>query len=381
MLLPRAAARQAALRKNLTAQGLNADAIDEIIEHNWAASTSSNHDSGWHQWERHCAEHLDDSRRDNPTAADVVNFLTRVRRGDFSDKDVETFSAEWVRKVRSTISATIAMWSERGSRIGEHPLVSSYIQSITNDDFSNRSRRKYRYDDTWDAELLFTWVRTVVESDAFVDLKAAGGLEYIKLLRSVLLPLARLLLCCRSHDLTCIQRGELSENVCVKFTVDVVGGLQSAAFRYYRPKQRHHLPVSAKGFTDYTEIDVVPDDPGICLATLAHDYYTASAALPRDDDAFFLSERTDKRHNGKYWGLSSDRCAKHMAAAMTAAGIPSDFLPHSARAAGQAHLKSQGYSDDDVMARANMSARTYVQHYRRRIRRQGDGAAGPSASA
>ena len=54
--------------------------------------------------------------------------------------------------------------------------------------------------------------------------------------------------------------------------------------------------------------------------------------------------------------------------AMTAAGIPEDFLPHSARHAGLAHLKRSGMSDDEVMERANMSARTYVTYYRRKIR-------------
>ena len=48
--------------------------------------------------------------------------------------------------------------------------------------------------------------------------------------------------------------------------------------------------------------------------------------------------------------------------------IPPDFLPHSARHAGIAHQRREGMSDDDVMHHANMSARTYVVHYRRKIR-------------
>ena len=94
-----------------------------------------------------------------------------------------------------------------------------------------------------------------------------------------------------------------------------------------------------------------------------------SATLPRMDDRLFITERVKTRAIGKYWGLSSQRLAKIMKQAMEAAGIPDEFLPHSARHAGQAYLKSQCYSDDDVMARANMSARTYVTHYRRRVRR------------
>eukprot|EP01050_Picozoa_sp_SAG11_P030795 SAG11_NODE_9268_length_927_cov_1.207729_1_plen_109_part_10 len=105
-------------------------------------------------WVHHFSERLDDFRCVSPSPADVVNFLVRIRNGEFSDKDVETFSAEWVRKVRSTISATISMWNDRGIALCEHPLVTAYIRSITNDDFLNKSRRKYRYDDTWDVHLL-----------------------------------------------------------------------------------------------------------------------------------------------------------------------------------------------------------------------------------
>eukprot|EP01050_Picozoa_sp_SAG11_P001338 SAG11_NODE_57_length_19200_cov_18.288417_6_plen_203_part_00 len=164
--------REHALRSQMAAMGLNADATDEILEHNWSEGTARDHNSAWKQWEQHCADHLDDTRRDSPSPADLVNFLTRVRNGELSDKQVDTFSAAWVRKVRSTVSATIAMWEGRGMRLGEHPLVSAYIQSITNDDFLHRSRRKYRYDDTWDVELLLTYVRSVVDSAHFTALRA-----------------------------------------------------------------------------------------------------------------------------------------------------------------------------------------------------------------
>jgi hypothetical protein len=89
------------------------------------------HDSAWHQMERHYDKRLDAARRDNPSAADLVNFLQRVRDGGFSVKAVDTFSAEWVRKVRSTASITVAMWGGVGCRVGEHPLVTSFIQSLT----------------------------------------------------------------------------------------------------------------------------------------------------------------------------------------------------------------------------------------------------------
>eukprot|EP01050_Picozoa_sp_SAG11_P003527 SAG11_NODE_201_length_12551_cov_67.866126_11_plen_263_part_00 len=171
--------RADALRHNLASQGCDAGVIDAIIDHNWAAKTASGHDSAWRQWERHCAERLDSTRLDNPTAADLVNFLQRVRAGDFSDKDVDVFSAEWVRKVRSTVSITVSMWSSAGARIGEHPLVSAFIQSLMNDDLTNRNRRRYRYDDTWNVQTVFDYVRDVLNSADFAALRTSSPTCYV----------------------------------------------------------------------------------------------------------------------------------------------------------------------------------------------------------
>ena len=98
-----------------------------------------------------------------------------MRDGDFSDKDVDTFSAEWVRKVRSTVSITVAMWGGVGCRIGEHPLVTSFVQSLTNDDLLNRGRRKYRYDDTWDVEALFASLAAALRRRGRLRNGAASG--------------------------------------------------------------------------------------------------------------------------------------------------------------------------------------------------------------
>eukprot|EP01050_Picozoa_sp_SAG11_P013618 SAG11_NODE_1603_length_4599_cov_12.027111_7_plen_101_part_00 len=95
--------------------------------------------------------------------------------------------------------------------------------------------------------------------------------------------------------------------------------------------------------------------------------------LPRHDDALFVTD-IPKLFPGSgdvpmHWGLSSDRLAHLMDDAMVAARIPAEFRPHSARHAGLARMKELGHSDDEVMARANMSARTYVTYYRRKVRR------------
>ena len=362
--------RRATLRCNLFEQGCSAAVVDSIITHNWAASTSTGHDSAWRQWQRHCFEHLDDARRDNPSAADLVNFLQRVRDGDFSDKNVDTFSAEWVRKVRSTVSVTVSMWSGAGARIGEHPLVTSFIQALTNDDLTNRSRRRYRYDDTWDVQSVFDFVQHRLLSADFLTLRRSGGTPYILALRDLVIPLARILLCSRSADLKCVYRGVHSAQECVRFTRDDAGSVSDVAFRFYAPKQRRTMPTTQRGYTDWIIVAVVAADSGVpCFASLCGEYFQLTAALPSYDDAFFLGSYANAAHAGKFWGLSSDRLANVMRDTMRSAGVPPDFLPHSARHAGIAFQRGlPGMTDDDVMHRANMQAATYVRHYRRRVR-------------
>ena len=85
--MTRLRSREAALRDNLAAQGLNSAAVSDIVTHNWAASTSQGHDSAWRMWEQHCAECLDATRRDDPSPADLVNFLTRIRERGMERKN------------------------------------------------------------------------------------------------------------------------------------------------------------------------------------------------------------------------------------------------------------------------------------------------------
>ena len=98
-------------------------------------------------------------------------------------------------------------------------------------------------------------------------------------------------------------------------------------------------------------------------------YVMATELMLQEDDGLFVTFQTSKLHSGKCWGLSADALANVMGRMMAEAGIPPEFRPHSARHAGQALLKSKGTADADVMARANMSQRTYVTHYMRQIRR------------
>ena len=112
----------------------------------------------------------------------------------------------------------------------------------------------------------------------------------------------------------------------------------------------------------------------MCLASRLYLYFRATELMPQADDLLFVTSRPDSKHAGKCWGLGADALANVMGRMMKKAGIPDEFLPHSARHAGLALRKSQGMSDNDVMSRANMGQRTYTLHYARQIRRRVDAA-------
>ena len=146
----------------------------------------------------------------------------------------------------------------------------------------------------------------------------------------------------------------------------LVRALARWGLKIHAPKQRRAMLTVSRGYTDWTVVDVI-DDLDVCFASLTYEYYTATSSLPSEDDAFFLSEAPSAAHSGLFWGLSSDHLANVMRDAMIAAGVPGDFLPHSAHHAGMAYWRGMGEAEDDVMQRANMTARTYVMHYRQTI--------------
>ena len=130
------------------------------------------------------------------------------------------------------------------------------------------------------------------------------------------------------------------------------------------------MQARAHGYTDWITIPVVADEPATCFASRLYTYFRVTELMPQADDKLFVTFRPDKKHRGKCWGLSPDALANVMRRMMDKAGIPAEFLPHSARHAGLALRKSRGLPDHEVMARANMSQRTYVTHYARQIRRK-----------
>ena len=194
-------------------QGVEPAAVDTMVENRWADSTDVGLDSAWRQWSHFCASRgFDASVRDNPSAVQVVNFLAAVRAGEFaSRKRGETLSAEWVRKVRSAVSIMVSIWGQRNVRIGAHPLVTCYIDSLVNDDYRVQDKRVYRYDDTWDVQLLFDFIRDNPAPVPVDSASAADRALFLRRKRNHLLAVGRVVLANRSSDMACVYRGRRSE--------------------------------------------------------------------------------------------------------------------------------------------------------------------------
>ena len=64
--------------------------------------------------------------------------------------------------------------------------------------------------------------------------------------------------------------------------------------------------------------------------------------------ALFVTCRGDKKHNGRTWAMKADSLGNVMQRIMLAAGVPEDFLAHSARAAGCAYRREQGWSSSFI---------------------------------
>ena len=184
----------------------------------------------------------------------------------------------------------------------------------------------------------------------------------VSAVRDVALGVGRLALACRSADLTCVFRGIRSEHDTLRFWmvddsncpiaaararqgVTSVGGepdpprtipsgvgkfkILGVSLRYFGPKQRHSMPTRSHGYTDWF---TVPGAPDVCFASLLYYYVRASELLPAGmhDDALFCSQNKHKTHGSQHFGLQSSSLATLMGKMMEAAGIPADFLPHSA---------------------------------------------------
>ena len=386
--------------------GVDGDVAAELVRTRWSEGGLKNLSTAWAQWSKHVAvlaaagTAIDKLR---PTPPELVNFLRKVRYGVYrtGDKKDVMCQASWVRGVRSAISTTVSLWVS-GPALGAHPLVSGYITSIKNEDFQFRGEKGYRYDDTWDTEPLYEWLRKQGSRQGKIEVTVPQFRSKVQEARDATIPLGRLALACRSHDLTCIYRGMRSNHDTLRFHFDddehacplmtsrkgLVAkggepepargkpagsfGVTGVSIRYYGPKQRHSMAVRSHGYTDWITVDAV-EDQQICFASNLYWYFRASevmfSAAGVEGDKLFCSATTDKRHGDKYWQLSSTSLANRMKAAMEAAGIPLEFKSHSARHAGIAAGKKAGMTDDELMARSNMSAPTYIKYYSRQVRR------------
>lgn len=176
--------------------GLDSAAADVLIRSYWASSTNSGLDSVWRQWLLYCED--SGTSFSSPSVGSFVNFLQAVSSGTYRagpQAGVAT-SAGWVRAVRSGVSSMLALMTAT-PRLGEHPLVTAFVSSLIKQDVLERGKPGVRYDDTWDATLLF---------DYWMEQPNDSSLSYPDLLDKAI-SLARIHLCSRSSDLATIWFG------------------------------------------------------------------------------------------------------------------------------------------------------------------------------
>jgi hypothetical protein len=79
--------------------------------------------------------------------------------------------------------------------------------ALKNEDFSVLQKRGYRYADTWDAELVFVFIEAVHVVYAVLSLSMPDFRKHLHRERDMCISGGRLILACRSHNLSCIFRG------------------------------------------------------------------------------------------------------------------------------------------------------------------------------
>ena len=349
----------------MSQSGLDSDAADVLIRNYWSSSTNSGLDSVWSQWLRYC----DDSGTDfsSPSIGAFVNFLQAVSSGTYRGGGLAgvATSAGWVRTVRSGVSSMLALMTAT-PRLGEHPLVTAFISSLIKQDVLERGKPGVRYDDTWDATLIF---------DYWMDQPEDADLVFPDLLDKAI-SLAWIHLCSRSSDLATLWFGSRPGGETVHFTVDGAGHATSVSVRYFNPKTGRYL-ANAHGFTSWLEFPVDDSCPAkVALAPVLlalRDRALARGSLHVSPSVFVSTRRFGSLVAGVrtyfYEGLSADRLATRMSAVMLLAGVPADFKAHSARSAGGALQKARGQSDDDIMDLMRLRSKyIYRKHYKRGAR-------------
>ncbi|MDA8639378.1 hypothetical protein N9L31_00245 [bacterium] len=342
--------------------GLDASAADVIVRNHWAPSTNSGLNSIWAQWLKHC-----DSTGvevTSPSVGQFINFLQAVSAGTYRSGDMGgvATSAGWVRSVRSGISSMLALMTAT-PRLGEHPLVTAFVSSLIKQDVVERGKPGVRYDDTWDATLIF---------DHWMAQPPTSSLSYADLLDKAI-SLSRIHMCSRSSDLATLWFGQRRGGETIRFDVSPAGVVRSVSVRYFNPKTGRYM-ANAHGFTSWIEFPVDDDLPAeVSLPHVLHSLFQRIEARGdfHDQPHVFLATRRsasviDGTRRYFYEGLTADRLASRMKAIMRAAGVPLDFNSHSARAAGGALLKRKGFDDDTIMDRMRLRSKyIYRKHYKR----------------
>eukprot|EP01052_Picozoa_sp_SAG31_P041411 SAG31_NODE_6271_length_2093_cov_15.145436_1_plen_516_part_00 len=237
-----------------------------------------------------------------------------------------------------------------------------------------RNPMKARYEDTWDAELLFVHLKQLYQLGVrFQDDSAqdppqrACPLKQHRQIAHCLLMIAR---AARSDDASKIPRAFVG--------VDPDGGLfgDSATCSITHVRYRRHKTIRsgighfspAQPLGDYLRVPA--DEPWVslfCVRTAMETYLRRTSQLPRllGEQGFDMLFISAYRSGGSFAPIGPDTIAKDRASFMKDAGVPARFRPHSGRHASFARRRSEAPGDEaSFLLSVNLSGPTYQKHYR-----------------
>jgi hypothetical protein len=151
--------------------------------------------------------------------------------------------------------------------------------------------------------------------------------------------------------------------------------------RWWRPK------TIGAGVGDYGPFKIVgdalatpasPERAAYCMRTCLESYFRRTRGLNLAGDSMFILSKPGRRvtdANGKaswlndlkFYACSRDTVRNDVDWVMTEAGVPSQYRPHSTRAASGAAIRRGGGTEFDVLRCADVSSKVYRLHYEKPI--------------
>ena len=310
------------VRQLYSAKGLSAKAAD-ILMASWRKGTKKQYKVYIERWRQFCiTRHFNFS---SPDVTNVLEFLTQLFQDGGGYSSINT--------ARCALSTFIHFGNVTA---GCHPLIVRFLKGV----FNLRPTTS-RYTETWDVELMLTYLKNKLSPAKYLDLK----LLTFKTIMLMLLVSAK-----RGQA---IHGLDLSNMVTNKNNITFHG---SALSKESRPRK----PLEPLVFHAY------PPDKRLCVKHYLLQYLARTESLRQTHTQVFLSYR--KPH----LPISRDTLSRYVKTLMTMAGIDSSFKPHSTRSASTSRAFQRDVPLDAILSKAGWTqASTFATYYKKPVSKPG----------